>query len=1460
MSDFNIANSSYTNKDFRTIYPELLDLVKKLSNKWDPTISNESDPGVLLIKLNALIADKCNYNIDKNVLETMPLSVTQYGNARQLYESLGYNMSWYKSATLNIGLKYHEEDNNVAPSILDGLIDIPQFSMVSDASGEIIYTIVSNTITPIDMKLNVDGTVLNAVAIEGVVTDYSVNGKNTITLDNLDSNNRIYFSETNIAENGIFISNVLEVGYNFNEWSIVDNLEATALGNKVYKFGVLPNSDMCYIEFPQDIANLIGSGLVIKYILSNGLSGNISAQTLEKPYTTIYAKVVDSEGGTTDTDVSENVGSSLNGRDPETIEDAYKNYLKTIGVFNTLVTCKDYESAILNIKERVDTAYDHVVSNCIVSDRSNDINFGFDVQTLSDLGESVDRVVTSDDGINPNMTAYDITLYLLDPMSNIYTESTFNYSFRPDISLASEVITELEDYKSVEHDYIYDLDNKADNYIFVNQFDIDCKISTYNKLALSEANILIDNVKTAIYKAFNARQVKFGKAIDFDELYNTILGADVRIKNIILDEPEYTIYKVDSSNNYRALGKADKIDITAKSVLAGASQIFKFDDRFKYELNDRSVKVVDNIYKLTTEVECEVDVSNELDIVASDRAYYTLKNNEGIQLIAPNLVDVTEYSTGIDYTFTKDGITEDADGVVRSFRIKNELPYALAAGEVLKLEYVSNGANVVKTYTEGTIVYLTGFDKTSDGYANIVSGLTDNMSTSKTIVIKEVNSTKIYVGNSQEAHPDYSRYSNLFGYWITNKTSLNASGELCYDLDFEPIEPVSGNQNVDKTYTKVLQPGEYFIYTDDLNVNSLVILGSGTKIDFKPKANIINNNSIHIQVPKIDSTSVLNDGKTAIGSQGWYKFKVGDMLEITEMQIVNLGKESQICLVTTNESIGEEIVVNGKSKKFVKVGNDWLALDKIEQIIYKSSKTADPVIIIPPMLNNLGVDTNYLIRSTLNVHATPTEPQTLDKNQVITIKHVIDDGSFVEEKIEEGNSIMFSPAVILQGGEDIDMGVTYEDATVDYNSSAYIFKKDDTDVSEVERQDGFIVADNTTEFFSATLAKKFTVASIVTINGDIDVNYSSYESIKPTYGNNTVLDFNEHKALEFDDNGILVNIVMSENGEDKKYHTYLESEDYKYEGHGAKLNEIITRKYAIYISVDDNNDVIHAEKGDTIIVPKNLGLTVEQKNDEDDKFDERIITYGEFNTPYAEVYIEKDIGRIHSFNTKKVGQYNIIVQHSNSKVDDDVYIICTDKVTLQFGINNNSLFSNDLTAVEQFGYYIPVICSTGDDIVTLSYRDKAGINIFDDKTFKTQEESTIYYKIDLSEDAKAGLDGENVFVITDKLNEPGILRSKVLIGEVTKLVGWYLADGKEEDYANKLGYGITPNDILRRINDLNGASNNIFNFTYRVNSDDIISDPTEAESFFKGNHIYNRHVIAKYNTKSSIKMLKSSLQ
>ena len=82
--DLEIQNISYTNKDFGQIYPELLDVVKNITNKWDPETTNESDPGIVLLKALALVGDKLNYNIDKNTLEQFIASATQETSVRRL--------------------------------------------------------------------------------------------------------------------------------------------------------------------------------------------------------------------------------------------------------------------------------------------------------------------------------------------------------------------------------------------------------------------------------------------------------------------------------------------------------------------------------------------------------------------------------------------------------------------------------------------------------------------------------------------------------------------------------------------------------------------------------------------------------------------------------------------------------------------------------------------------------------------------------------------------------------------------------------------------------------------------------------------------------------------------------------------------------------------------------------------------------------------------------------------------------------------------------------------------------------------------------------------------------------------------------------------------------------------------------------------------------------------------------
>ena len=48
-----LNNQSYIKKDFESIYKELIDIATKISYRYDPSNSNESDPFIVLLKLLA---------------------------------------------------------------------------------------------------------------------------------------------------------------------------------------------------------------------------------------------------------------------------------------------------------------------------------------------------------------------------------------------------------------------------------------------------------------------------------------------------------------------------------------------------------------------------------------------------------------------------------------------------------------------------------------------------------------------------------------------------------------------------------------------------------------------------------------------------------------------------------------------------------------------------------------------------------------------------------------------------------------------------------------------------------------------------------------------------------------------------------------------------------------------------------------------------------------------------------------------------------------------------------------------------------------------------------------------------------------------------------------------------------------------------------------------------------------
>lgn len=550
-----LSSLSYTNKDFNSIYVELLDIVKQLTHKWDPSISNESDPGVILLKLDAIIGDKNNYNIDKNILEAFPESVTQEVNARNAYKQLAYKMPWYQSATTTITMRW------VGDELKDGIkVKIPRYTMLTNSDASVIYTLIDE---PVFTNTNM---VINARIMEGTVVTHTVNNNPVIDISNLDMSNRIFLNDYSVAENGIFITN--SNAASSATWQQVDNLQVKTLGNKFYEFGVDSRNNYCYVEFPTDIDALIETGLNIKYLVSSGREGNISAKTLDQFYEETSIDVA-GQSVVLSTDIVElyNASAAVDGANPQELDDAFKTYRKTAGTFNTLVTLRDY----------INTIYTSgLISNGYVCDRNTDIQSTYTVvtddlvnPTYTYITESVPQLVKpnlentydgaeevsalidaawtaiQDANAAPDLTAFDLRMYVLKNTGSISDITQFDSSFEM-IPPKSSKLTEIEGYiqeqQCIAHDFKDILPNKI--CMLQNAYPLNIKIVPQSKLTTNQIDEVKLNIIKSFYNILNARAIDFGKEADYDIIYDAIYQSDERIKTAILDDFKYTTFAI----------------------------------------------------------------------------------------------------------------------------------------------------------------------------------------------------------------------------------------------------------------------------------------------------------------------------------------------------------------------------------------------------------------------------------------------------------------------------------------------------------------------------------------------------------------------------------------------------------------------------------------------------------------------------------------------------------------------------------------------------------------------------------------------------------------------------------------------------------------------------------------------------------------------------------------------------
>lgn len=335
---------SYVDKDYVNILDDLINSIPGITQKWNSSDAN--DPGMILVKLMAIIGDMLFFTQNMQSLEVYPNSVTQRKNAATIYKLIGYKMHWYRSATCEA-----EVVNTYTQSAT-----IPRFCTFTSEDGEIVYT----TFKQYDLASNTqnNGTVTSVELIQGSpVTPnrvsnnpypdagapwHSIYGYNYSTSDII--NNRIYLRNRNIDQDHIIL-----IDDQNEEWTLMDNIYLTREVGRFFEFGVDSNENT-YIELIDYYTNFNINSFKIFYIVSNGEAGQVYANTLTKVTGSVWSRITQN-----DNTVVSNVNSfvqfthydSTYGYDPETPDEARKNSVLYQNTLDTLITLADFERATL---------------------------------------------------------------------------------------------------------------------------------------------------------------------------------------------------------------------------------------------------------------------------------------------------------------------------------------------------------------------------------------------------------------------------------------------------------------------------------------------------------------------------------------------------------------------------------------------------------------------------------------------------------------------------------------------------------------------------------------------------------------------------------------------------------------------------------------------------------------------------------------------------------------------------------------------------------------------------------------------------------------------------------------------------------------------------------------------------------------------------------------------------------
>lgn len=370
----------YTSRDYNSIVAEFWDLVPKLTSLWKPEA--DADPGVVLGKYLASIADMLGVNIDILANELYAASVVQRKNAEKIFGLIGYSLGWYTAARTEVTFRNIQSSSTGSSITLDFGFNGSNFSTlnaytdITQQPRVITYSILpmtnsygaqdtrskrsmvaegTNVFATTDQVTLAPGESVTRVAIEGELRS------ETVSVADVKKNNYIIkLPSQHIDTTAVWIkakSNLSSDDFLLTQW-----IQVTSPADFVEpepRFAVTydnySNAQIQVSNYLNQLENYDNNYLIVYWIECSGVIGSVSQDVLGN-FNPAKPPTSSSEANSFDTE-SLSISNLANtvevphtytvtGKSPETAKQAYQNSRNYINTWDSLITVPDFNRFI----------------------------------------------------------------------------------------------------------------------------------------------------------------------------------------------------------------------------------------------------------------------------------------------------------------------------------------------------------------------------------------------------------------------------------------------------------------------------------------------------------------------------------------------------------------------------------------------------------------------------------------------------------------------------------------------------------------------------------------------------------------------------------------------------------------------------------------------------------------------------------------------------------------------------------------------------------------------------------------------------------------------------------------------------------------------------------------------------------------------------------------------------------